>query len=216
MPLRLFTILLQSAREGIKSIIRETNKSMKYSVRELSVCGMMAALICVLAPVSLPLVSEVPISLATLAVMLCGVLLGRNLGSLAVLIYIILGAIGLPVFAGWSSGLGIILGVTGGYIIGYLPLAWISGYFSEKFGKNCRGFAKYAVLTGGMILGNAVLYLIGTIWFIKATGMGLAAAMSVCVIPFIPGDLIKTAVVAVLAERLESVSDAVLRRSAAR
>lgn len=189
---------------------------MKYSVRELSICGMMAALICVLAPVSLPLVSEVPISLATLAVMLCGVLLGRNLGSLAVLIYIVLGAIGLPVFAGWTSGLGIVLGVTGGYIIGYLPLAWISGYINEKFGKSRKGAAKYAVLVSGMILGNAVLYLLGTIWFMKAAGMNLTAALAVCVIPFIPGDLIKTAVVAVLAERLESVSDAALRRSTVR
>lgn len=96
------------------------NKKMVY-------CALMAAVLCVISPLSIP-VGAVPISLATLGVMLAGALLGAQLGTLSVLIYLVLGWVGLPVFAGYSSGFTCLFGPTGGYMIGYLFLAFLTGF----------------------------------------------------------------------------------------
>ena len=160
---------------------------MNTSTRNLVICALCAAVICVLSPLSLP-IGPVPISLATFAVMLSAALLGAKWGTIATAIYILLGAIGVPVFAGWTAGIGCIAGQTGGYIIGYLPLA--------------AGKAKYAFLMIGMILGTVVLYLIGTAWFVAVSGAALADAMGWCVIPFIPGDIVKMIIVAVVAPKV--------------
>ena len=101
--------------------------------KNLVLCAVCAAITCVLAPLSIPLAGGVPISLATFAVMLAGVLLGGSLGALSQLIYVLLGAVGLPVFAGWTGGLGNVLGMTGGFIIGYIPCAWLTGLIYKKF-----------------------------------------------------------------------------------
>ncbi len=151
-----------------------------------------AALICILAPVSVPLPGGVPVSLATFAVIFAGGLLGAKRGTLAVLIYLLLGAFGLPVFAGYSGGLGSFVTPSAGYLIGYLFLAGLTGFVSGKY----RGGNKKTGLIIGMLLGELVMYVFGTSWFIvymnaKGTAMGLAAALGMCIVPFIPGDLIK-------------------------
>ena len=167
---------------------------MKTSTRNLVICALCAAVICVLSPLSLP-IGPVPISLATFAVMLSAALLGAKWGTIATAIYILLGAIGVPVFAGWTAGIGCIAGQTGGYIIGYLPLAFITGLFMDKLVRRTAGKAKYAFLMVGMILGTVVLYLIGTAW------------MGWCVIPFIPGDLIKMIIVTIVAPKVSEALD---------
>ena len=91
---------------------------MKLTTYEMVLCAFCAAVTCVLAPISVPLAGEVPISLATFAVLLSGILLGAKFGAISQLIYVLLGSVGVPVFAGWTGGIGITLGVTGGYIIG--------------------------------------------------------------------------------------------------
>ncbi len=189
---------------------------MKLTIREMCACGLMAALLCVLAPVSIPLAGEVPVSLATLAVMLCGALLGPFTGTLAVLVYIILGSLGLPVFAGWTSGLHIVFGVTGGYIIGYLALACITGYAYELAMARQKGFLRSAIQVSGMVTGTAVLYLIGTSWFCKATGTPPVPALSVCVFPFLPGDMAKIFITVLLSERLETAAGLIRRRMTVR
>ena len=93
---------------------------MKLTTYELVLCAFCAAVTCILAPLSVPLAGEVPISLATFAVLLSGILLGGKLGALSQIVYVLLGSVGVPVFAGWTGGIGITLGVTGGYIIGYM------------------------------------------------------------------------------------------------
>ena len=100
---------------------------MKMTTHDLVLCALCAAVTCILAPLSVPLAGEVPISLATFAVLLSGILLGAKLGGLSQLIYVLLGSVGVPVFAGWTGGIGITLGVTGGYIIGYIPMAFVAG-----------------------------------------------------------------------------------------
>lgn len=178
---------------------------MKLTVKEMALTGVMTALLAILAPVAIPLSTEVPISLATLVVMLNGALLGKRFGTLSVLIYIILGMIGIPVFAGYSAGAGIVFGMTGGYILGYLPLAYLTGWIYEM-GRAEKGMKHFACLAAGMVVGNVVLYLFGTIWFMQYTGMGLMPSLAACVLPFLPGDFLKMAVVCVLVPRLENAA----------
>ena len=179
------------------------NKS-AFATYELVLIAMCAAVTCILAPISVPLAGEVPISLCTFAVMLAAILLGARDGALSQLIYVLLGSAGLPVFAGWTGGLGIVMGVTGGYIIGYIPMAFVTGLIYDKFGRNARGAAKILTMVLSMLAGTAVLYVLGTAWFIAQTHMNLAASMAACVIPFLPGDALKIAAVAVTAPPIEA------------
>ncbi len=174
------------------------------NTRNLVLCAVCAAITCVLAPVSIPLGGGVPISLATFAVMLAGVLLGGTLGAVSQLIYVLLGAVGLPVFAGWTGGLGNVLGMTGGYIIGYVPLAWLTGLIYKKFGSNAKKSTKIVFMVIGMLAGTAALYIIGTAWFMFVTGMTLEASLAACVIPFIPGDIIKMVAVVLIGLPVEA------------
>ena len=176
------------------------------NTRNLVLCAMCAAITCILAPLSIPLAGGVPVSLATFAVMLSGVLLGGPLGALSQLIYVLLAAVGLPVLAGWTGGLGIVLGMTGGYIIGYIPCAWLTGLIYKKYGET----AKKPVKILGMTAGNIVLYVIGTAWFMFITEMTLEASLAACVIPFIPGNIIKMAAVIIIGLPVENA----IRRTA--
>lgn len=173
------------------------------STKRLVLCGVCAAIICALAPLSIPLAGLVPITLATFAVMLTGILLGGRYGAMSVLIYLLLGAVGVPVFSGYSSGVGVLFGPTGGYLIGYIPLVFLTGALYERFGKKHTGFKKYAVMVAAMIAGTAVLYAFGTAWYCIVTGTGVIAALSMCVLPFLVGDAAKIAVVTLLCPQLE-------------
>ena len=183
---------------------------MKLTTYELVLCALCAAVTCVLAPISVPLAGEVPISLATFAVLLSGILLGAKFGAISQLIYVLLGSVGVPVFAGWTGGIGITLGVTGGYIIGYIPMAFIAGLLYHRFGKEASGTRKYIVMFVSMVLATAVLYILGTAWFMAQTGMTLGASLAACVIPFLPGDLIKIVAVMLVSVPIE----AALKRTA--
>ncbi len=164
--------------------------------KDLVLTALMAAVISVLAPLAIPLGGGVPISLATFAVMLAGAVLGSKLGTLAVLIYLLLGSIGIPVFANYAAGFQCVIGMTGGYLVGYLPLAWFTGYVYEKHPTRSG-------LITGMLIGELVLYLLGTIWFCIYTQMGFMAALMACVIPFIPGDIIKITAVVLMTPTLK-------------
>lgn len=153
-------------------------------IYSMAMVAVMAAVLAVVSPFALP-IGPVPISLATLAVLLTVYVLGWKMGTLAVLVYILLGAAGMPVFSGFAGGLGKLMGPTGGYILGYLPLALVAGLFLERFPKS--RLMQFA----GMVLATAVLYTLGTAWFCFAMDSELAPALAACVIPFLPGDLIK-------------------------
>ena len=180
------------------------------NTRNLVLCAMCAAITCILAPLSIPLAGGVPVSLATFAVMLSGVLLGGPLGALSQLIYVLLAAVGLPVLAGWTGGLGIVLGMTGGYIIGYIPCAWRTGLIYKKYGETAKKPVKILFMILGMTAGNIVLYVIGTAWFMFITEMTLEASLAACVIPFIPGNIIKMAAVIIIGLPVENA----IRRTA--
>ena len=168
----------------------------------LTLTSAFAALICVTAPLSVP-VGPVPVSLATLSVMFAGTVLGPLHGTAATAVYLLLGMAGLPVFAGFRGGIGVLAGPTGGYLAGYLPLCAICGIYAvaaariRKSGKPRSpgaGRAAGAVLfVAACVAGTAVLYTLGTVWFCVVTGSGAKAALSVCVLPFLPGDALKIA-----------------------
>ena len=165
-------------------------------IRSMCVTAIFAAAICIAAPFSVNIGSLVPISLATLAVYIVSGMLDTKNALAAVALYILLGAVGLPVFSNFSGGVQKLLGVTGGYIIGYLPLAFIVSFMIRRIDK------KY-VYPLSMILGTVVLYLIGTVWFIAETKTAVGAALMSCVVPFIPGDLVKIAAASVLCVNLK-------------
>lgn len=160
--------------------VRSGRKNKSYL---LCVSALLTAILCVLAPFSLP-IGPVPVSLATLAIYLSVYLLGWKLASASVFFYLLAGLMGLPVFSGFSGGLGKLLGPTGGYLIGYLPLAAAAGILLERAKNRLLQFL-------ALLLGTAVCYAFGTAWFCTVMDSTPAAALTVCVLPFLPGDMIK-------------------------
>ena len=161
-----------------------------------------AALIAICSWISIP--TAVPFTLQTFAVFFVLLLLGGERGTIATLVYVLLGAVGVPVFAGFSGGIGILLGSTGGYIIGFLFVGLIYMLFTKFFKKNL------VMKVVALVLGLAVCYAFGTVWFmhvyIKNTGeVGLLTVLGWCVFPFIIPDLIKMALAVIVAKRIEPV-----------
>ncbi len=172
------------------------NGTKKLTTYQLTLTAVMAAVICVLGPISMAIpISPVPISLASMAVYLAVTVLGMKLGTLSCLIYLLLGLVGLPVLSGGSAGAAKLFGPTGGYLVGYLFLALIAGAFVGRYTENKWKSIAFAAL--GMVLGTMVLYALGTAWLAYSAGMDFQAALWAGVIPFIPGDLVKM-VIAVL------------------
>lgn len=163
--------------------------------RRLVFCALFTALIAVFSQMQLP-IGPVPVSLATLGVMLCGLLLGWRHGALAVGAYILLGAAGVPVFAGFQGGLGRLAGPTGGYIAGYLFYALLSGLNIPRLQE--RFFGRCVLL----LLGTAACYLLGTAWFVHFSGRSIGESLALCVLPFLPGDAAKILLASFLVPRL--------------
>ena len=159
----------------------------KLTTYQMAVTALMAAVMCVLGPLTVP-IGAVPISLANFVICLTAWLLGPKFGTLSVAVYLCIGLIGVPVFSGYGAGLAKIAGPTGGYLVGYLLLALIGGLFIEKSNGN-------PVVSGiGLVLGDAVCYVLGTAWFVFQMQCELGYALSVCVYPFIALDLAKIVV----------------------
>ena len=171
----------------------------KLTVRDMAYIAMFAVIMAVCSWISVPYV--VPFTLQTFGVFLAVGVLGGKRGTLAVLIYILLGCVGLPVFAGFSGGIGVILGSTGGYIVGFLFTALVM-WALEKMPGN-----RTVVSILSMVLGLIVCYAFGTVWFMqvyaKTTGaIGLWTALGWCVFPYIIPDLVKIVLAMVLCKRL--------------
>lgn len=174
-----------------KGIIME-GKSKAF---QMAIIGVMAAVICLLGPLSIP-VGVVPISFTNLAIFFALYALGMKKGTTSFVIYMLIGLAGLPVFSGFTSGPSKLLGPTGGYIIGFFFMALISGYFIDKF------FNKWYLCFIGMVLGTTVLYIFGTLWLSYQANMPASAALVTGVIPFIPGDLVKILVAALVGPQI--------------
>ena len=169
------------------------------SLRDLSQIAISAALLAVCSWLSIPF--TVPFTLQTFAVCLVPALLGMRRGSLAVLIYILLGAAGLPVFSGFKAGIGVLLGATGGYIFGFLLIALLVGFAGDRW--SVRTLPLVLAMLGGLLL----CYTFGTAWFIFVYTRGggvisMLGALHLCVFPFLLPDAVKCALALLLARRL--------------
>lgn len=173
---------------------KSSNKSKTYQMAGI---GIMAALICVLGPLSLP-IGPVPISLTNLAIYITLYAVGMKKGTISYFIYLLVGLVGLPVFSGFSSGPGKLLGPTGGYLIGFIFMTLIGGYFIDKF------ISKWYLCVFGMILGTSVCYTFGTVWLAYQANMTAKAALTAGVIPFIAGDLLKIFIAVYIGPKIRS------------
>ncbi|MBQ8349763.1 MAG: biotin transporter BioY [Ruminococcus sp.] len=171
-----------------------------FTTKEMVLTAMLTAVMAVCSWISVP--AEIPFTLQTFAVFCAVGLLGGRNGLFSILVYILLGAIGIPVFAGPSGGIGIILGNTGGYIVGFVFIALICWLTEKLFGSGL------IVRIISMLVGLAVMYAFGTAWYIflytKNTGdVSLIQVMKWCVTPFVIPDLIKLALAVVLTDRIK-------------
>ena len=161
--------------------------------KEIILAALFAALTCILSLIKIPIpISPTPITLQVLGVTLSGAILGKKLGFFFFFSYALLVAIGLPVFAGGTGGLNVILGPTGGYIIGFIAAAYVIGWLIEKGIKdNSSVFTKYITIMLSMAAGLIIIYTCGTLQLMVVANLTLNKAIIQGALPFIVPDLIK-------------------------
>lgn len=178
----------------------QTGRKERSKTYDMAYCGIFAVVIAICSWISIP--ATVPFTLQTFAVFLSVILLGGRRGTVSVVVYILLGAIGVPVFAEFTGGLGIILNNTGGYIIGFLFSALIMWAAESLFGR------KLWVQAVSMVAGLVVCYAFGTVWFMivymrDAGPVGMMTVLGWCVIPFILPDVVKIVLALMLGSTLK-------------
>ncbi len=178
-------------------------RSKKFSTYRMVTCALFAAVLCVLSPVSVS-IGPVPISLGLFAVLLTVVVLEPVDSTIAVIIYLLLGAFGLPVFAGGTGGFTRLAGPTGGYLWSYIFVALASGYLIRTVRKiKLSKRSSTRILTTILVflsclIGVAICYLLGTLYYSRLYGVTFAESLAVCVIPFIGVDILKSLAAAIL------------------
>lgn len=171
----------------------------KMSTNELTVCALFIVIISICSWISIP--AAVPFTMQTFAIFLCAGLLGGKLASVTVLCYLIAGAIGLPVFAGFKGGIGALVGPTGGYIAGFYFSVLFLWAVEKLFGDSLKVFAISAIPA------LLICYALGTLWFVRvytaASGsISVGGALMMCVVPFIIPDILKIILAVTLSRRL--------------
>lgn len=169
-------------------------------MQKMTMCALFATLTAVFSQIALP-IGPVPVNLATLAVFCAGALLGAKLSALSLSVYVLIGAFGVPVFAMFRGGLGALTGPTGGYIIGYIPAAFVTGLIIEKWKKENKSLTYLIAMLCGML----TCFTLGTVWFMFSTKTGLWKSLTICVFPFLPGDFAKIVTATIVAKRLRPV-----------
>lgn len=160
--------------------------------------SMFVALIAIGAFIAIP-IGPVPIVLQNMFVLLAAIILGPRWGLTCIGIYLLIGLVGLPVFAGGTSGIGKLFGPTGGYLLGYLPCVFVTASISKGLGK------KISFDIIAMVIGSLIIYAAGVPWLKVVTSMTFAKALTVGMYPFIVGDLLKIIAAALLAKSLRPV-----------
>lgn len=159
--------------------------------KDMIVCAIFAAILCVFSSMTIP-IGAVPISMGVFGVVLTSCILDKKRSVIAVAVYILLGAAGMPVFSGFKGGLGVIAGPTGGYITSYILMALFIGYFTERLPSNkAASVAKMAAVSFG---GIVICYFFGTLQFMFVAHKSFAQSLAICVYPFIPFDIVKSIV----------------------
>ena len=176
------------------------------STREITLIGMCAALMAIFSQLSLPLpFTTVPVTLQIFAVVIISVIAGAQIGTLSLIIFELLGAIGLPVFANLKGGFGIIVGPTGGYLIGYIIMAFLIGYAAYKENKILLFIASY--------FGVSIDFFIGALQLKMVTGMNIQASLAAGVYPFIIKDFIATAVAIIIGFKVKKSVQNIVKKN---
>ena len=169
----------------------------KIRTKQMVLIALMTAVTCVLGPLSIPLpFSPVPISLTNFAIFLAIFVLGMKSGTISFIIYLLLGAVGVPVFSSFRGGLQVLAGPTGGYLIGFIFLALIMGFALDHFDR------KLDPTIIGMIIGMAVCNAFGTVWLAKLISLSIKEGLMMGVIPYLPGDAAKIIIAAIVGPKL--------------
>ena len=174
----------------------------KFKALDLVYMALGAVLITVCSWISIP--ASIPFTLQTFAVFFVLDLLGGKRGAISILVYILLGAVGLPVFTGFTGGIAKLLGVTGGYIVGFILIGVLYWIFERLFGK------KLLVRILSMLIGIIICYSFGTAWFMvvytgQTGSVTLGTALGMCVLPFILPDIAKMVLAIILANRMKKI-----------
>ncbi|MBE5962877.1 MAG: biotin transporter BioY [Lachnospiraceae bacterium] len=184
------------------TVRRSSNvKQGRFSAKDIAYIGIFVAIMAICSWISIP--ATIPFTMQTFAVFVTIGLLGMYRGTVAVLVYILLGAVGAPVFAGFNGGIGALMGNAGGYIIGFLATALITGLLIKQFGRST------VTMFFAMVAGLFACYAFGTAWFIffytKTSGaIGIMSVLSWCVIPFIIPDLVKIVLAIIITKRVHA------------
>ena len=168
-------------------------------VYDIAVTALFTAVIAICAwiTVNIP-IGVVPFTMQTFGVLCAAGILGAKRGTAAVAVYILIGAVGLPVFSGFKGGIGSILGPTGGFILGFLLTALLVGFVVDKFGR------KLLIIISAMIAGVLLCYTVGVVWFmfVYDSGKGLGGALMTCVVPFLIPDALKILAASIVVNRV--------------
>lgn len=186
----------------MNTAMNQRSSATKLTTKDITYIGLFTALMAICSWISVP--TTIPVTMQTFGIFVAVGALGTRRGTLSVIMYIILGVIGVPVFAGFSSGIGVLIGNTGGYIIGFVLSAIVTGLIIQ-YGGN-----KLSIMLLAMILGLVVCYIFGTAWFIyfytKTFGtIGVMTALTWCVFPFIIPDVIKIVLALVVVKRVTKI-----------
>jgi len=171
----------------------------KINIRQMTLISLFAALTAVGAFISIPLY-PVPLTLQTLFTLLAGMTLGSVMGASSQIIYVLLGVIGLPVFAGFKAGIGILFGPTGGFLLGFIVSAYFVGKIIEL--KKEKNF--YYYLVAGLV-GTLIIYIAGITQLSLVIGIGAKKAITIGMFPFLPGDIFKIIAASFIASKLKLI-----------
>lgn len=166
--------------------------------KEMVAVSLMAAIFSIFAPIALPLpFTPVPITLGIFLAVFAGIFLGKIKGTVCVFVYLLLGAVGIPVFSGYMGGISVLLGPTGGFLLGYLMITFAAGVSGEVFfGKALRCFF-------GSLFGVGCCYGMGILWLCIQTGVSLEEGFLMGVLPFLPVDIVKIILAVCLGETIK-------------
>lgn len=175
-------------------MIIQNSQDLSSKIRLLTRSALLASIFIIFAQIRFPLpFTPVPITLQTLGIILCASLLRPKESLYPVILYIFMGAIGLPVFAGFK-GTAALLGPTGGFIISWIPSVFIMSFITEKaltLKFTSKNIYVYMIYLLSIVIFTLMVYCIGILWFMALTGSNFMASISACMLPFIPGDIIK-------------------------
>lgn len=159
-----------------------SNSKSKYSYKDLTLIALFTAIMCIVSIIQIPLPMGVPLVMQTLVVPLCGYVLGKKRGAMAIILYILIGSVGVPVFAGMRSGLEVLVGKSGGFVYGYILLAYMCG-----LSNSCKNIVTKYIYG---IIGLVLCYALGVIQFMQVTQLSLYISILYLVVPFIVKDII--------------------------